>query len=472
MTIRRLTLLSVTILLAALVSSVDTGAQEEAPRYTAVTKVTRDTRLESTGRLLTRARDAIDIQAKAYRGRWALAMVMEDGSRVKKGDVVARFETEEIERTLQSALFDLENALTGHRHRERHAELSREAVKDEIIRTERSLVEARLRLEGWTEHQLAMAREDARLNKMNWEMSVGNLKEELAELEKMYEEDELVEATEELVLNRTRRSLEHRIGTYEQVLRKRKFTVEFEENRRAEALRVDLELRERSYARRRIALEMEEESRRLSLEGSRRGLDAKRRHLADLEKDRQAMTVRAPRDGILLYGADVTDGKRLELGRSMRVGSAFLTVVDPGELTVRFQVPAKKLLSVEVGQIFSATPVVDGAKELRGRVETVSLFATGDQKLTLLGKIRLPAPTPGAIGGINCKVSLKTGTEDVLTVPEDAIHKDDEKVWCLVKQPDGQALPMEVKVGEKLEGGRVVIEGLDEGAQVLLGGGK
>jgi len=333
-------------------------------------------------------------------------------------------------------------------------------------------VEARLRLEGWTEHQLAMAREDARLNKMNWEMSVGNLKEELAELEKMYEEDELVEATEELVLNRTRRSLEHRIGTYEQVLRKRKFTVEFEENRRAEALRVDLELRERSYARRRIALEMEEESRRLSLEGSRRGLDAKRRHLADLEKDRQAMTVRAPRDGILLYGADVTDGKRLELGRSMRVGSAFLTVVDPGELTVRFQVPAKKLLSVEVGQIFSATPVVDGAKELRGRVETVSLFATGDQKLTLLGKIRLPEPTPGAIGGINCKVSLKTGTEDVLTVPEDAIHKDDEKVWCLVKQPDGQALPMEVKVGEKLEGGRVVIEGLDEGAQVLLGGGK
>ena len=471
MNARRAACLSIVLVAVLLTANPGALGEDQKFEHAVVAKVSQPAILAADGHLLARERDAIQYQPEAYRGEWIVRTAIEPGVRVRRGEMLVAFETEFIERELDDARFDLETSVVGFRHQERGADLARDAVEDEILRTERDLVEARLRLQGWTEHQLASAREDARLNDASWKMSIGNMKEELAELEKMYAEDELVEATEELVLKRTRRSLEHRLGTYEQAIKKRAYKVKFDENRRAEALEVDLRLRERSYSRRRVTLEMEERNRRISLERGKRGLEAKERHLDKMRRDLDAMTVRAPRDGIVLHGSDVTDLKRHEAGDRLNPKQAFLTVVDPSVLTIRFQVPAKSLLRLATGQALEATPKVDGAKVLEGRVDTISLFASSDQKVTLLGTIRLPEPSPGAIGGIACSVKLRTGMEDVLVVPAGAIVKDGDKSYCHLKTADGTYERREVVVGETKENGVIVTKGLAEGDEVRLGDG-
>ncbi len=79
-------------------------------------------------------------------------------------------------------------------------------------------------------------------------------------------------------------------------------------------------------------------------------------------------------------------------------------------------------------------------------VETLSLFATADQKITLVGRIPLPETHPGAIGGIKCSVKLVTGDERVLVVPPAAIVKEGGKSYCHVRTDAGTHEKREVKV--------------------------
>jgi HlyD family secretion protein len=472
--------LVVATLALGVLSSATAVSQEGAAAdvYVAVERVPHMGTISADGHILALERKGQKIHPEVYRGNWIVREVIETGALVSEGQVILCFETEDIERQIVDARFEFENAMISFRHQQENVRLADESTVDDFRRAERDLENARLRLEGWVKHQLEFARRDAALNLESWTMSVDNLREEFAELQKMYDEDELVEATEELVLRRTKRSLAQRLGTFELVMARRAYEVEFEESRRAEQLEMDLRLKEQSFARRRISAEMAARDRKTGLERTKRSIEKQERGLAKLRKDLDSMSVKASISGVVLHGSDVTDTKKIEPGQRLSPSSPFLTIVAPLDLTAKFQVPAAKLLKVKVGQAFTLTPKVDGAAALTGEVNRISMFATNDQKVTLLGRIRLEKPSPGAIGGVAGSVKLETGLEQVLVVPEAAVQKgvellgvsiEKDKDYCRVK---GQDAHRQVKLGEKIGDRVIVIEGLAEGDEVLVPGTK
>jgi multidrug resistance efflux pump len=466
---KHLVLLALLLPVALAGTSVSTtGAEEE--ETVAVTRVDRARTLSATGRLASRGPTAVRLHPQAYRGEWVVARAAAPGELVRQGQVIVEFERREIELQLDRALFELASAQTALDHRRESYAIAAETTKDELTRMERGVRDAERRRDRWKKDQLAFAKEDARLNDETWQTRIRDQREELEQLERMYGEDELVEATEELVLERTRRALKHRLASYELHKRKRAHHVEHEEARRLEILEFDLAQRERSFARQVAKARMEDRDREIAFIRARRDFADRERGVEKLRADLDGMALKAPHDGILIYGADVTDTNLLRPGDRVDTRQPVARIVNPADLVVQFSAPAAKLLSVKAGQPLEVRPKVEGGATLRGEIDTVGILVTGDH-LPVRGRLDLPQPAPGALPGVACDVKVHIGKESVLVVPAAAVTKKDGRATCRILLEDGDEVIVPVRLGDEIEGERVVVlEGLEEGARVILGG--
>lgn len=130
--------------------------------------------------------------------------VVDHGTQVKKGDVLVKLET----RDLEEQIADIERARPLE-------ELNLKLAHQEFATLERTTPLAlesarRAKMEGeqdlahYEDNERAMEERNARENVKRIEQNLAYTKEELDQLEKMYAADELTEETEEIILQRAR----------------------------------------------------------------------------------------------------------------------------------------------------------------------------------------------------------------------------------------------------------------------------
>jgi hypothetical protein len=81
-----------------------------------------------------------------------------------------------------------------------------DAAAAALEQSKAALERARRTLEGWSSKEIPFARRGDDLGKRNEDAGIDDQKDELAQLEKMYKADELVDDTEEIVLKRAKRA--------------------------------------------------------------------------------------------------------------------------------------------------------------------------------------------------------------------------------------------------------------------------
>jgi multidrug resistance efflux pump len=163
--------------------------------------------IDLEGVLVPRVGEEIQIWPEAWSGELLMLEVVGHGSWVSRGDVLARFDTrdfdeavERAERDLRTAELGLESTRLGAAHAEAGA---RERVED----AQYSLERARKELESWEKDELEIRRRGEELSAQYTQHNIDDQQDELDQLEAMYAGDELVDATEEIVLRRSRRNL-------------------------------------------------------------------------------------------------------------------------------------------------------------------------------------------------------------------------------------------------------------------------
>jgi multidrug resistance efflux pump len=384
---------------------------------------------------------------RAWRGRYVVAWAIEPGAPVQAGDVVMRFFDLGLEDEVANARFDLETAVAELDIRIERMRLSEKAHESEVVRHVKELAAAERALEGFLTHEKPTAAEQRALNDESSVHSVENSKEELDQLLKMYEEDELVDDTERIVLRRARWNLRFREVSAKLSKKRRVYSETYEEAAREKRLLREVERRRVALEQARGNAELSAESAAIELQRAQRGVDRKRRHLERLETDLAGLVTRAPASGILLHGAvEGGFGRRYSPGTQLNAQQAAVTVVDPDASVAVLNVPAKEVLRV--------SPGLDATIEPGGNLRV---------------RCRISGSTPRGLLGHACEgriVSEKLS--DVLTVPLAAVREEDGGTWCLRYRELGD--PDRVPVVTGLDDGeRVVIrKGLVEGDTVIL----
>ena len=174
------------------------------------------------------------------------------------------------------------------------------------------------------------------------------------------------------------------------------------------------------------------------------------------------MTITAPISGVIQElgvraGMSVSPG--MTLARINGLGTVWLEAAVP-------EVHAAMLLAGRpVEARFAAYP----GEVFKGRIATVLPEANRDTR-TLRVRMELSNPGERLKPGMFAQVAIPGESKEALVVPIEAIIRTGKRALAFVSVQPGQYTPVEVELGQELDGKLTILSGLKDGQQVVVSG--
>ncbi len=351
---------------------------------------------------------------EAHAGSLLVLEVAPQGQSVQKGDVVARLDTRVIDEEIRRAEVEVRSSEVSRSSTVEKGRLEEEAARSALERARASLERARRSLAGWKEQELAFARRADDLSRRYEQADLEDQIDELDQLEKMYGADELVDATEDIVLKRSRRSL---ALTQEQNQLSRDRASYHEELE----LALQTEQREEEFRAQTEALARLEQQQAIEARGRAEAelraaelVEEQTQKLARLRRDRELFTLAAPCAGILLHGdpEEYRPGKspaRYERGSQLPLRADVFAIAPAEPAAVAFEIPDSELgrfregMRVEVRLLSGAAAGAAEATQGRLRVDPYARSLSADET-RLAATVVLDRPLAGVRHGQRARV--------------------------------------------------------------------
>ena len=180
-------------------------------------------------------------------------------------------------------------------------------------------------------------------------------------------------------------------------------------------------------------------------------------------KVQPVLTVTSPVGGVL-QTLNVRQGMTVGLGETLAqvngLGSVWLTVA----------VPEAQAAAVAPGQTVEARLPAFAGEVFKGTVSTILPQTNADSR-TLQVRVELANPGARLRPGLTAQVSLEQGIDQhVLWVPSEAVIRTGHQALVMLAEEGGHYRPVEVRTGPENDGQTAILQGLQEGQQVVSSG--
>ena len=180
-------------------------------------------------------------------------------------------------------------------------------------------------------------------------------------------------------------------------------------------------------------------------------------------KVQPVLTVTSPVGGVL-QTLNVRQGMTLGLGETLAqvngLSSVWLTVA----------VPEAQAAAVAPGQTVEARLPAFAGEVFKGTVSTILPQTNADSR-TLQVRVELANPGARLRPGLTAQVSLEQGIDQhVLWVPGEAVIRTGHQALVMLAEEGGHYRPVEVRTGPENDGQTAILQGLQEGQQVVSSG--
>jgi len=396
---------------------------------------------------------------------------IEHGATVSKGDTLITPKLDKFDKVLKEKQHaDLAGALALRQAEAEFAQI-KASTPLKLAAAERAATRAKENLEYFKKNRELSKRATIEA----YQTAVDRLayiKEELRQLKKMYEADDLTEATEEIVLRRTQDSVRRSELAAEQAKVALDTALKTNLARRAKDMVLATQTAITANEDAKVLLPMALEKATLDIAATRRGRKKVRKELADLQADREAMTIKAPVAGVVYYGkcksgkwsSATVAGKLVPEGKLL-ADEVFMTIVNPKSLFVRISVPEKDFGLLSAGQTGLAAATAYPQQSLAIKLDKFSKIPTASGQFD--ARLVLPEGAGSVVAGMTCNITLRAYENlKAITVPSSAVSKEGGKEFVHVKE--GDAKKKRMVVTGKSHGGKVeILKGLAAGETVF-----
>lgn len=231
-----------------------------------------------------------------------IVSIADHGSAIKKGEPLIIFKTDAVDRKITDAKQALATAELNLAQAELDLATLEKTVPEQLERMERGAKVAAEELAYFQETRRKSSEETADKDLKRREQMLASYQEELKQLLKMYEADDITEETEEIILQKQRDGVEYA----EFLLR-----MEMLNHKRTHAVALPRELIALTEKRDDTALQLSKakqdlprslEVKKLEVAKLKTALQRQREELSDLEHDRKLFEIKAPADGLFYHG--------------------------------------------------------------------------------------------------------------------------------------------------------------------------
>lgn len=303
--------------------------------------------------------------------------ILPHGASVKKGQPVVWFQTKQLDKKIREAETDLKLAkLTMENDEFAYQQFLKSQQMDKAA-AKRARDDARSDYDYFVKTDLQRQIESAKQSLKSSEFNVESTREELDQLQQMYDEDDLTEQSEEIVLRRAKQALESALFRLEgtKIQTKRTIGVMIPRTEIRQENTLDRALM--TYDKTMQDLDNARKNQDLEMDRKRRKFDEQKKDFEDMRAERGAVVLKAPHDGIVLYG-ELTRGKlpakpvEWKKGSKVAAKQTIATLVDPNRLRVRLDLPESNLELVDKGTKVRIIPTAYDGRILSGTVSRVS----------------------------------------------------------------------------------------------------
>ena len=398
------------------------------------------------------------------------------GTTVKAGDVLVKFKKDDYDAMLLDQTLDFQLAEIAYKR----AKLSQKTADVNFAITSKLVNRKKAdRLTKWEftqKYDVGFSRRRLELSFESATQTYENQKAELEQLSRMYKAEELNEQSEEIVLQRQRMAF--KLAQYDFDLAKARN----EWTHRMLIPRIEEDYKD-TFDKEMAAIEQEVaelELTRKATEIERKKLDIQFQKTVkkynELKADGQLFELKAPKDGIVLYGS-LENGtwvnyaksvSYLQSGTEVPKETVFMTIVNPEKVFVKLTVPESSYSKIAIRQKgwFVATSWPD--VEIPAEVTALdSVISEGGYQAT--ASIDLP-PGMQLVPGLKGKMMIAAVRKSTaLLVPATAVDRGDDLqrfVYVLDEaknEPVKKPVKIGIKTGEKLE----ILDGVSAGMKIL-----
>ena len=341
-----------------------------------------------------------------------IKQIVAHGSQVKQGQALVWFKTDDVDKQVE----DAETALRLAELKQQEADFTHHQFLKiqtlDLAVAQRAKRDAQQAYDNFIKVDRDQRIASTGFNLKSSKASLENAMEELKQLEKMYQEDELTEESEEIVLKRAKRSVES--------AQFRLKVAEITASRSLEQV-IPREQEQQDDTLARALLTFDKTRRGLDLARQRKDIEAAKGRKAfakqkqDVDKmrsDRKQMVLRAATDGVVYHGT-LSRGKLGEKPSSLAAETTvtnkqvLVTLVTPRALQIRVDLPESALRHVKPGGKGTASPKAFPDRKLEITVKSVSLIPMSNGKHDCVVNVRLDGNEPAVAAGMACDVEFK-----------------------------------------------------------------
>ncbi len=415
------------------------------------------------------------LDAKAW-ADFKIVQIAEHGSTAKKGEVLIRFDSEDIDKKIVDTRSALETATLALAQAELDARVLQETAPNKLEAARRAAEIAKEENTYFSQTRRKATEDAASQALKRSEQILSNQREELKQLSKMYEADDITEDTEEIILVRQQDAVASAEFALRMETLDHKRTLAVTLPREAKTL-ADSE-RDTSISQKKAEIDIPRsvELSKLALESLKTANLRAKQDLAELEADRSQFEFKAPADGTFYHGP-------IENGR-WTPGDIVKTLVLQGHPPVNKPfasfVPATAKLAL-VSFLDDATarslkPELTGVATLGGRedleipVKLLKLASAPAPDGTYRADLSVTWPkdlTPAA--GATVQIRLISYQQPVaIVIPNKALSFDAGGWTVEVKLADAKTERRPVKRGRVSKEETEILSGLEAGQVIVV----
>ncbi len=401
--------------------------------------------------------------------------VAEEGGKVEKGAVLIVFDDESIKKANDDAQVALEAAKLAFQ--------DAQLVLNEIDKTldmdhdiaERNWKNAQDDYEYYLKVTVPQRQEDHEYSLRTSRYSVEYTRDELDQLKQMYEEDELTEESEMIVLKRAERSVESAERGMKRTIQRLDHQKKFSFPRQDKTMADTIKRQKVEFEKAKVVLPNKRMRALIALRKAEIDLKNKREKLDELEEDLQRMTIKAPVAGLVYYGQCVkgkwvgptaTPVRDIKVGNKLAADKVVMTLVDDRAVQIR-----SSLTEAQLGVL---KPAMDGtalttaeSHRLPVSLTAVTRIPNSKGKFDCLIAIEQRPQDSSIMPGMTCKVAFRTFNEEALVAPKASVFSNDGGVSHHVfVVEDNVAVKRAVVVGRESGENVLILDGLDEGVEI------
>ncbi len=433
---------------------------------------TFDMTIPATGEL--EALNSVEIRNQVE-GKTVIKWIIDEGSRVEEGDLLVELTSDDIVNRIEEETLNVEAARSELVSAQEAVALQESQNRSTQGKAELAVELAQLELKRWSEGEVATKRKDI---EVRLQLAIRNAKQRQEDFEnsKMLHEQGFISKSE-LVDDQNR--LDEATAELDKAYLAERIYQDYEYPKDEKSKTSDVDEARVELDRVISANSRTLQQKKADLTNRERQLFIRESRLAKLQDQLVACTIRAPGDGLVVYGSSVgrNPWRRdppLQIGQEVYSNQLLVILPDTAAMVASVRVHETQSSRVQIGM--PATVKIDAVSklQLKASVRSVGVMAEqtgmGSQVREFTIRLLIEGSNDWELKpSMRCKADILLGrVENALAVPIQAVYVERGKAY--VWTPSGQSTwtKQNVVTGRNSETMIEIKSGLEEGQLVLL----